>query len=157
MSDLKREIIGISLIVAIIALALGTDVLYRHLHRAAVVPSAMSTSTPLRTDFGSTTPTGFPADIPVERGTTLMQSYSLSYVGKNQLSISFDSVKTVEENYELYESYLSGAGFSITNTYRSAALASLYGVSTTTEINVTIRESAGTLAKSQVNIGVLEK
>ncbi len=112
-------------------------------------------------DYGTTTPSGFPSDIPVEEGAELEESYDLNYDGQRQLTITFPSTKTVEENYALYEDFLLKNSWDISNKYTEQKIASLYGtkwdIDLSYETNVTIIESIGaTSTKSQVSISVLE-
>lgn len=116
------------------------------------------TQVPTKTDFGTNIPTDFPTDIPVEKGATFGQSYSLNYVGQKQLTIVFQSTKTVKENYSLYADFLVKQGWNISNKYESAKLSSLYGIKGSSDINVTINENiTASSTKSQVSISVLKK
>jgi len=113
---------------------------------------------PQKTDFGTSVPTGFPTDIPIEKGAKFQQSYSLNYDSQKQLSIFFLSAKTVKENYALYTNFLKKQNWNILNTYDNPAVSSLYGTKENNDINVTISQSASnTSAKSQVSLSVLQK
>lgn len=113
---------------------------------------------PQKTDFGTSMPTDFPTDIPVENGAKVEQSYSLNYARQKQLTIVFQSTKTVKENYALYAGFLKEKNWNVSNKYESAKVSSLYGTKESNDINVTISENT-TLpsAKSQVSISILKK
>ena len=122
------------------------------------VETAPGSQEPTRTDFGTSAPADFPADIPIEEGVKAEQSYSLNYAGQKQLTIVFLSAKTVEENYALYADFLAAQGWVVSNKYESPKLSSLYGTKDSSDINVTISEKkSGTSLKSQVSISVLKK
>lgn len=117
-----------------------------------------ATNEPQKTDFGTALPTDFPTDIPIEKGVTVEESYSLDYAGQKQLTITFLSAKTVKENYALYQSFLKSQKWTISNTYASTTLSSLYGTKGSNDINVTIsKNTSRTSIQSQVSISVLNK
>lgn len=156
----KLAIIGISIAVVVGVVVIAV---YKQKGRQDVMPVSEKIKTttapePKRTDYGTKLPTNFPADIPVEKGVKVEQSYSLNYVGQKQLTIVFQSTKTVKENYAIYEDFLKKENWSISNKYESAKLSSLYGTKDSNDINVTISESAvASSVKSQVSISVLKK
>lgn len=156
----KLAIIGIS--IAVVIGVVGFAV-YKQGGKQDVMPvdEKITTTTaqePKRTDFGTSKPDDFPTDIPVEKGVKVEQSYSLNYVGQKQLTIVFQSTKTVKENYSLYTDFLNKQNWSISNKYESAKISSLYGTKDSSDINITISENAsGTSIKSQVSISVLKK
>lgn len=120
--------------------------------------SATVSQEPAKTDFGTDVPADFPTNIPLEKGVTVEQSYSLNYVGQKQLTIVFLSAKTVKENYALYESFLAKEGWTVSNKYESSKLSSLYGTKESNEMNVTISEkSSSAPVKSQVSISILKR
>lgn len=155
----KLAIIGISIAVVV---GIVVFAVYKQKGRQGATPVAekitTTTTEPKRTDFGTKIPTDFPTDIPVENGVKVEQSYSLNYVGQKQLTIVFQSTKTVKENYALYTDFLNKHNWSISNKYESAKVSSLYGTKGNNDINVTISENtSGTFIKSQVSISVLKK
>lgn len=111
---------------------------------------------PIKIEYGKEFPADFPANIPYENEATINQSYSLDYSGKKQLTIVFQSEKTVKQNYEIYSDFLKKDGWNIVNKYESKELTSLYGAKESNEINVTI--SLDNVSKKvQVSISVLNK
>ncbi len=113
---------------------------------------------PQKKDFGTTTPEDFPSNIPIEKDTKVEQSYSLNYAGQKQLTIVFQSNKTVEENYRIYTEFFKKQNWSISNKYENPQVSSLYGVKENNDINVTISEIVSDISvKSQVSISVLKK
>jgi len=120
--------------------------------------SSGSVRGPEKTDFGTSMPTDFPADVPLESGAQVEQSYSLDYSGQKQLTYVFMSRKTVEENYTLYTDFLNEQSWDLVNSYESPALSSLYGRKEGSDINVTISEIASSPGlRSQVSISILKK
>ena len=114
---------------------------------------------PEKTDFGTSLPADFPANMPLEKGITVEQSYRLNYEGQNQFSLVFLSDKSVAENYATYGTFLEKEKWNISNKYQSKNLASLYGSKESHDINVTISEhmQASSSAESKVSISVLKK
>lgn len=113
---------------------------------------------PQKTDFGTSMPTDFATDIPVEEGVKVEQSYGLNYAGQKQLTIVFQSTKTVKENYALYADFLKKQNWMVINKYENPKLYSLVGEKGNNGINVTISEDiSSTSTKSRVNISILKK
>lgn len=122
--------------------------------------STVQSQEPQRTDFGASVPTDFPTDIPIEKGVRVEQSYGLSYAGQKQLTIVFLSAKTVKENYVLYANFLKKQNWSISNTYESTKISSLYGTKESNDINITMSDNSSGMSismKSQVSISILKK
>jgi hypothetical protein len=113
---------------------------------------------PQKTNFGTSVPTDFPTDIPIEKGAKFQQSYSLNYDSQKQLSIVFLSAKTVKENYSLYSDFLKKQNWNVLNTHDDPAVSSLYGTKENNDINVTISNNTSNAStKSQVSVSVLQK
>lgn len=149
-------LIGVMALAAII-LMVSAFYAYKDSNPASQDTTVVSEETQ-KTDFGTETPADFPTNIPLEKGVTVEQSYSLNYVGQKQLTIVFLSAKTVKENYALYESFLAKEGWTVSNAYESSKLSSLYGTKESNEMNVTISEkSSSAPVKSQVSISVLKR
>ncbi len=144
----------IIVIISIIVLVVGTLFLYKQ--NISKVPAPVLEKTdviikePQRTDFGTNVPTDFPTNIPIENGAKFEQSYSLNYVGQKQMTIVFDSAKTVKENYTLYTDFLEKQNWSIVNKYESDNVSSLYGTKWNNDMSITI-------TRDQVSISVLKK
>lgn len=103
---------------------------------------------PQKTDYGTKLPDDFPTDIPIEKGADIKQSYSLNYAGQKQLTIVFQSTKTVKENYVLYAEYLKKQGWGVVRNEANNNF--LYGKKDNSEISVVITEN-------EVIVGVLKK
>lgn len=156
-SNKKKFLIPAVLIVVFIFTVLAV-VQKRNVPSQSVAEIEQVVQEPQKTDFGINMPTDFPADIPVENGVKVEQSYSLNYAGQKQLTIVFLSTKTVKENYALYAGFLKEQNWTISNKYESVKLSSLYGTKESNDINVTISEGATAQAvKSQVSISILKK
>lgn len=116
----------------------------------------LSVPEPQKTDFGPNMPADFPANIPFEQGVKMEQSYALDYPEQKQLTVNFASLKTVKQNYDLYEAFLNGDKWTISNRSEDEKISSLYGAKGNNEINITIAldETAG---RAKVSISVLKK
>lgn len=170
------------LLVLYVTIKVGKEYLYKPTEMMTGVPpkdadtSHTTFPEPEKIDFGASFPTDFPADIPTEKDAKLTQSYSLDYPEQKQLSIFFDSTKTVKENYALYSDYAKKEGWNILNTEEKSNLSFLYATKESMEMNVTVVESTVTpaggipsdadpsqkekllpLTKSQVSVSVLRK
>lgn len=110
---------------------------------------------PIKTEFGTSIPHNFIADIPLEEGVVFEQSYSLEYPEQEQLSVVFFSSKAVSDNYVVYKDFLSEQNWMVLNTHEGEEVSSLYAVKEDTIINVTIGSSID--AQSEVSISVLKK
>ena len=118
---------------------------------------ACTPTSPCKTEYGNDLPTDFPTNIPIE-GATLSQSFLVDNGTTKQLTIVFQSMQTVQQNYGSYVNFLTSDGWSVINNYNSDSLSSLYGIKPTQEINITISSSNAVLpALSQVSISVLLK
>jgi len=113
---------------------------------------------PALTDFGTTTPSDFPADIPLEKGAKIEQSFSFNSETQKQSTIVFLSSKTVKENYAFYTDFFQKQGLTIptTNTYESAGISAFYVTRDATDISITVSQ-VPTTTLSQVSISVLKK
>lgn len=156
----KRIILAVVGIVIVVGL--GVFAIYKQNRSGVIAPVAeqkvANTPEPQKTDFGTSMPTDFPTDIPVEKGIKFEQSYGLNYAGQKQLTIVFQSTKTVKENYALYSEFLKKNNWNISNKYESPKLSSLYGAKENNDINVTISENSTTPSvKSQVSVSILKK
>ncbi|MCF7857215.1 MAG: hypothetical protein K9M10_01890 [Candidatus Pacebacteria bacterium] len=108
-----------------------------------------------RTDFGSDTPTDFPTDVPIESGMSLIESYSLEYPDRLQLSITFDSAKSVKENYDIYKDFLYENAWELSNAYENNQSSLLYSTNGEDYMVINITESIFfTSSSSQVSINV---
>lgn len=144
---------NMKIVCGITVLALISGIAYAYVYPQNPVPQG-----PPRTDFGTSAPPDFPANIPVESDAKINQSYSLDYTGQKQLTIVFLSAKTVEENHSLYTDFLKNQNWDISNTYSTSSLSSLYGTKENYDINVTIsKDSSNTTVESQISISVLKK
>ncbi len=74
----------------------------------------------------------------------------LYYTGEKQSTTVFPSTGTIKESYTLYADFLNKGGWTVSNTYESDTLSSLYGKKENEDITITI-------TKGQVSISVLQK
>jgi len=123
------------------------------------VPSEEVPLDSARTDFGTDVPPGIPETIPVAKGESVTQSYTLQYETGQQSTSVFNSPLTVKENYAKYTEILEKEGWVITNKSESEMVSSLYGLKLyslekNSEINVTINASSTKAASSSSQVSV---
>lgn len=104
-------------------------------------------------------PSGFPTDIPIEAGAVFNQNYTADAEGQQQMTIVFPSKVSIKDNHVLYAAYLKEKGWTVTNSYESENLSSLYALREDNEVNVTVSavETSTDEMQSQVSISVLKK
>ncbi|KKQ21606.1 hypothetical protein A2999_01425 [Candidatus Wolfebacteria bacterium RIFCSPLOWO2_01_FULL_38_11] len=163
------KIILIVIIIILIAAFIGGIVYYRRIlnrqHLKDEIlnsPEAISFKInnfilqPRKKDFGSQLPPEFPKEIPIESGVKIEQSYGLNYQNQKQLSLVFQSEKTVLKNYDIYYDYLIKNNWNIINNHRGENISSLYASKESQKINITIFYDE-TSKKAKVSISVLER
>jgi hypothetical protein len=157
----RKKIVDILIGAMTVAMVVTGLLYYAYKNAPRVFPKEQTViipQEPQKIDFGTNVPTDFPTDIPLEKGVTVAQSYSLNYVGQKQLTIVFLSSKTVKENYSLYSDFLKKQNWNIVNNYESTTLSSLYETKASNDINVTISKNISTAStNSLVSISVLKK
>ena len=153
MNPTKNIIIGLSFIVVAGLATYSYVTLIKtppEIKKIPAVVNVPSVPEPEKTEFTAKLPTDFPANIPVEQGVYIKQSYSLTYANQKQLTIVFRTAKTMKENYALYADFLKKDGWVIANMSEGDNVSSFYGAKQKNDINITI-------TKSQVSISVLKK
>lgn len=101
-------------------------------------------------------PSGFPADIPLEKGAVLEQSYIQDYPENlKQLTIVFESKKTADENYGIYESFLKEKNWNIINAHKEGEIYNLYGRKDGQDINMVIVKNKEQAGASSISISVV--
>ena len=108
---------------------------------------------PEKTEFNGVTPPGLLAEIPIEKGAILSQSYIKEYQNQTQMSVVFPSQKTLSENYALYETFLRSEGWEVVRNLQGEKRSSLYGTKENYRIDITIINGrvSGTLATTTVS------
>lgn len=82
-------------------------------------------------------PTEFPQDIPVEKTSIVESATSVfSDLNARQLTVSYQSKKTVGEKYTEYKNYMTEAGYTLSEGGTGANLKSVFG--TKENINLTV-------------------
>lgn len=84
-------------------------------------------------------PAGFPQDIPFEKG-HILESAVTRYPEQNakQLSVSYQSPKTVAQKYAEYKNYMGQAGYTITEGDPNAPVRAIFGTKTDANLSVVI-------------------
>ncbi|MDO8565095.1 MAG: hypothetical protein Q7R67_00480 [bacterium] len=100
-------------------------------------------------------PAGFPAEIPLEVG-VILESATTEYPNQDasQLSVSYRSDKTVAQKYAEYKSYLTNAGYQITEGSTNAPVRALFGTKVEANLSVAISANGG---KTLVQLSYLIK
>jgi hypothetical protein len=89
-------------------------------------------------------PTGFPQDIPIEKE-VILESAVTHYPEQNaeQLSLSYQSSKTIAQKYTEYINYIRQAGYDITEEDTSSPMKSIFGIREDANLSVAISRSEG--------------
>lgn len=84
-------------------------------------------------------PAGFPQDIPLEKG-EILESAITQYPEQNakQLSLSYQSAKTIAQKYAEYKSYMQQAGYQITEGDASSPVRAIFGTKESANLSVAI-------------------
>jgi len=93
---------------------------------------------------GMPVPQGFPQDIPVERS-SIVDSKALEYKEENlkELSVSYESTESVQVKYSEYKTYLSQAGYTVTEGNPNSPVKSMTGLKPEANLAVVISSING--------------
>jgi hypothetical protein len=162
-SFFKKSILSGIIIILVCILSIFLYLYYKNsAHKkeaeAGIEVKVLTNIEPIKREFGTSTPEGFPVDIPIEKDAKVTQSYSLDYTGQKQLTFVFESKKTVKENYTLYKDFLKKT-WGIVNDTTSSTTASLYVVKENNDMNLSFTgiTATGTKMHSLVSISFLKK
>ena len=100
-------------------------------------------------------PAGFPQDIPLEKA-DIIESATTDYPDQNakQLSVSYKSSKTIAQKYSEYKTYMTQAGYSLTEGGTNTPVRAIFGSKVGANLSVAISSSGG---KTLVQISYLLK
>lgn len=88
-------------------------------------------------------PTGFPADIPVE-SSAIVESATTRYPeSATQLSLSYESSKTVSEKYKEYITYMKQAGYEVTEGDANSPVKAIFGIKGDSNLTVAVSNTSG--------------
>ena len=106
-------------------------------------------------DGGFSLPLGFPQDIPIEKA-GIIESNTTNYPDQNakQLSVSYKSSKTITQKYAEYKTYLTQAGYGLTEGGANTPVRAIFGTKDSANLSVAISSSGG---KTLVQISYLLK
>ncbi len=66
-------------------------------------------------------PDQFPADIPLETGATVTGNYNATAAdGRSQATRSFETTKTLDDNFKLYSDFFKKSGYTVNSTINQA-------------------------------------
>ncbi len=117
-----------------------------------LVTSVIETG-PEKISAGEALPEGFPEELLLETNAKITNGYSINYGDLTQLTASFDSTKTLTENYETYEKFLNDKLWIILNKNQTKSLSAIYAMRRGEEINLVIEKTDDT---SRVSISLLK-
>lgn len=110
-----RNILSIILVVLIIALSVWVYVFYSNTQEVA--QEEPKSEVAIEQVSPDKLPEKFPADIPLESGAKIMQNYNATAPdGRVQATRTFESKKTLDENFEIYKTAFSKNDWVISNT-----------------------------------------
>ena len=89
-------------------------------------------------------PTGFPPDIPLEKG-KILESAATHYPDQNaqQLSISYRSSKTIAQKYTEYKDYMNQTGYTVTEGGSGSSMKAVFGTKEKANLSVVVSSSEG--------------
>ena len=88
-------------------------------------------------------PNGFPIDMPLEENARILQNYVVSTPdGRSQSTRSFETQKSLAENYKLYSDYMKKNNWEINVKVDQANLKVLSGSSAGLELKIDITQSS---------------
>lgn len=91
--------------------------------------------------------TNFPEDFPFEEGAGITNNYKYDLIDSlnDQYTIEYESKRSVEENFTLFEEYLISHYYSISNSMNKGDMAFLYGDKADGDMSILIEEKNGTV------------
>lgn len=148
--------------VVVILLALGAGYVlftkYRPFLNQENLPTSVNSNDQSVTVMVKNTPTvngvilaprGFPPDIPLESN-NLTESATTEFPRENarQLSVSYQSSKTIAEKYAEYRNYMTASGYQITEGDAGSPIRTILGTKESANLSVVInRAEGGTLVQ----------
>lgn len=89
-------------------------------------------------------PAGFPVGIPLEKS-GITESATTRYPSENaqQLSVSYQSSKTIAEKYAEYKNYMSQAGYDVAEENANAPTRAIFGTKADANLSVVVSSSGG--------------
>lgn len=88
-------------------------------------------------------PSGFPSEVPIEAGAKITQNYEADTTdGRHQATRTFESSRTVAQNYQTYLNFLTQNGWEVTNKLQTDNLASVFGKKDDAELSATISKNS---------------
>ncbi|MDP3763951.1 MAG: hypothetical protein Q8Q92_04970 [bacterium] len=89
-------------------------------------------------------PAGFPQEIPLEGG-EILESATTQYPEQNtkQLSVSYQSSKTITQKYAEYRDYMTASGYQITKEGAGSPAKIIFGTKNNADLSVVVSSSEG--------------
>lgn len=109
--------------------------------KTSTVPQATSSIAIKKTTYGNILPPGYPTQIPVEKESKLMSSYTKEYPTKMyQMSTLYSSQKDVTKNALFYKKFMDQDGWKITSSSTRKDVTLLQGVKGAETLEVIVRK-----------------
>jgi hypothetical protein len=151
---ISNKIIWLFLIIGIIAVV--TTLVLAFISRKSVEPTANVNNTQNlklqveRKDIPtSQLPPDFPAEIPMEPGSKVTQNYTAQAGdGRFQMTRAFETQKSLEENFRIYQSFFQRNNWTIVSTVNQPSLKGLLARKGGLSVQVSINENAATKVKT---------
>lgn len=83
-------------------------------------------------------PSGFPADMPLEKDAKIDQNFNATAEGKTQATRKFVSQKTLKENFDIYKDWLTKNGWTIIATLDVEEVKSIGAQKGADSVNISI-------------------
>lgn len=141
------------ILLSVLGVAVVVGAYYLISEYGGIKPARQSTNQSKEKDFSvakkevaaNQAPSGFPSDVPIEAGATIIQNYEADVSdGRHQATRVFQSSKTVAQNYQLYLDFLTKNGWTVSNKSETETIASLYAVKAGSELTVSITKNSVT-------------
>lgn len=94
-------------------------------------------------------PDQFPADIPLEAGATVTGNYNATATdGRSQATRSFETQKTLDENFKIYSDFFKSAGYKVDSTINQATFKAILASKADFKVQVNMSVNPTTKVKT---------
>jgi len=106
----------------------------------STTPAASPLFTQIKNVTSTEVPVAFPADIPWETGVKILQNFQIknTVTGKTQSTRVYDSAKTVDQNFTIYQSYLKNGGWVVKSALSQPNIKNLDAAKGSARMTITI-------------------
>lgn len=101
-------------------------------------------------------PEKFPVNVPIEEGATILQNYNATAAdGRFQATRTFETKKSLDANFTIYENYLKANNWKIETTLNQPEYKLLVGTNGNTQLQISLSENTVDKVKT-VDISLTE-